>query len=125
MKGKLRWVVVGLVALATIINYIDRQAITVLWPAQMAPDMFPDMDADGHKVVLGIISSVFIFAYAFGQAIFGKIFDWVGTRVGFALSIGIWSIATALHAFAKGVVCLLYTSPSPRDRQKSRMPSSA
>ena len=103
MKGNLRWFVVGLVALATVINYIDRQAITVLWPAQMAPDMFPDMDADGHKVILSIISSVFIFAYAFGQAIFGKIFDWVGTRMGFALSIGIWSIATALHAFAKGV----------------------
>jgi ACS family hexuronate transporter-like MFS transporter len=102
-KGKLRWWVVGLVALATVINYIDRQAITVLWPAQMADDMFPDMDADGHKVILGIISSVFIFAYAFGQAIFGKIFDWVGTRIGFALSIGIWSLATALHAFAKGV----------------------
>lgn len=108
MKGKLRWVVVGLVALATIINYIDRQAITVLWPAQMAPDMFPDMDADGHKAILGIISSVFIFAYAFGQAIFGKIFDWVGTRIGFALSIGIWSLATALHAFAKGVWSLSF-----------------
>jgi len=106
MKGNLRWVVVGLVALATVINYIDRQAITVLWPAQMAPDMFPDMDADGHKQVLGTISAVFIFAYAFGQAIFGKIFDWVGTRIGFALSIGIWSIATALHAFAKGVLSL-------------------
>ena len=106
MKGNLRWVVVGLVALATVINYIDRQAITVLWPAQMAPDMFPDMDADGHKAILGTISAVFIFAYAFGQAIFGKIFDWVGTRIGFALSIGIWSIATALHAFAKGVLSL-------------------
>ena len=102
-KGKLRWWVVGLVALATVINYIDRQAITVLWPAQMANDMFPDMDADGHKFILGVVSSVFIFAYAFGQAIFGKIFDWVGTRLGFALSIGIWSLATALHAFAKGV----------------------
>ena len=105
-KGKLRWWVVGLVALATVINYIDRQAITVLWPAQMAPSMFPDMDADGHKVILGVVSSVFIFAYAFGQAIFGKIFDWVGTRIGFALSIGIWSLATALHAFAKGVLSL-------------------
>ena len=38
-KGKLRWWVVGLVALATVINYIDRQAITVLWPAQMANDL--------------------------------------------------------------------------------------
>ncbi|MEM8900767.1 MAG: MFS transporter, partial [Bacteroidota bacterium] len=38
------------------------------------------------------------------QAIFGKIFDWLGTRIGFALSIGVWSIATALHAFARGVL---------------------
>ena len=45
-----------------------------------------------------------MFSYAFGQAIFGKIFDWIGTRLGFALSIGVWSIATALHAFARGVV---------------------
>ena len=47
---------------------------------------------------------IFIFSYAFGQAIFGKIFDWIGTRLGFALSISVWSIATMLHAFAKGVV---------------------
>lgn len=100
----LRWWVVSLVAIATIINYIDRQTINVLWPEQIAPDLFPDMDADGHKYILGIVSTVFIFAYAAGQAIFGKIFDWVGTRLGFVLSIGIWSLATAAHAFAKGVI---------------------
>ncbi|MEL6686288.1 MAG: MFS transporter [Pseudomonadota bacterium] len=104
--GKLRWIVVGLVALATVINYIDRQTITVLWPQHMAPDLFPDMDADGHKQILGLVSAVFILAYAAGQAIFGKIFDWIGTRLGFVLSIGAWSIATALHAFAQGVLSL-------------------
>lgn len=106
MKGKLRWWVVGLVALATVINYIDRQTITVLWPQHMAPDLFPDMDADGHKSILGIVSAVFILSYAAGQAIFGKIFDWIGTRLGFVLSIGVWSIATALHAFAQGLLSL-------------------
>lgn len=103
IKG-LRWWVVSLVALATIINYIDRQTLNVLWPAHIAPDLFPDMDADGHKYILGIVSVVFIFSYAIGQAVFGKIFDWIGTRLGFVLSIGVWSIATALHAFAQGVV---------------------
>jgi len=49
-----------------------------------------------------LISIIFVFSYAFGQAIFGKIFDWIGTRLGFALSIGVWSFATALHAFATG-----------------------
>ncbi len=100
----LRWWVVTLVALATIINYIDRQTINVLWPEQIAPDLFPDMDADGHKYILGVISTVFIFAYAAGQAIFGKIFDWIGTRLGFVLSIGVWSLATAAHAFAQGIL---------------------
>jgi len=103
-KGKLRWVVVGLVALATIINYIDRQTLSVLWPTEIAPELFPDMDADGHKGIYATISIVFVFAYAFGQAIFGKIFDWVGTRLGFVLSIGVWSLATIAHAFARGVL---------------------
>lgn len=106
IKGKrgLRWWVVSLVAIATIINYIDRQTINVLWPENIAPELFPDMDSDGHKYILGIISTVFIFAYAAGQAIFGKIFDWIGTRLGFVLSIGVWSIATAAHALAQGVL---------------------
>lgn len=104
--GKLRWIVIGLVALATVINYIDRQTITVLWPQHMAPDLFPNMDADGHKQILGLVSAVFILAYAAGQAIFGKLFDWIGTRLGFVLSIGVWSIATALHAFAQGILSL-------------------
>ncbi|MEL6507713.1 MAG: MFS transporter, partial [Pseudomonadota bacterium] len=102
--GRLRWAVVGLVALATIINYIDRQTINVLWPQHIAPDLFPDLGPDGHKRILGTISVAFIFSYAFGQAIFGKIFDWIGTRLGFVLSIGVWSLATAAHALAQGVL---------------------
>lgn len=106
MKFKgLRWWVVGLIALATVINYIDRQALPVLWP-DIAEDLYPEKTADERKGIYAIISTIFIFSYAFGQAIFGKIFDKVGTRLGFTLSIGFWSIATALHAFAKGVVSL-------------------
>lgn len=102
LKG-LRWWIVGLIALATIINYIDRQSLSVLWP-EIAADLYPDKTADEHKSIYAYISIIFVFSYAFGQAIFGKIFDWVGTRIGFALSIGIWSIATALHALAKGLL---------------------
>lgn len=102
IKG-LRWWVVALIALATIINYIDRQSINVLWP-EIAADLYPDKTADERKEIYAFISVVFVFSYAFGQAIFGRIFDWVGTRVGFALSIGVWSVATALHAFAQGVL---------------------
>lgn len=99
----LRWWVVTLIALATVINYIDRQSLNVLWPS-IAGDLYPDKSVDEHKQIYAFISVVFVLSYAFGQAIFGKIFDWVGTRIGFVLSIGLWSIATALHAFAKGIV---------------------
>lgn len=104
IKG-LRWWVITLIALATVINYIDRQALPVLWP-DIAEDLYPEKTSDERKGIYAIISTIFIFSYAFGQAIFGKIFDKLGTRIGFALSIGFWSIATALHALAKGVVSL-------------------
>ncbi len=103
MKKKgLRWWVVALIALAAVINYIDRQSIGVLWP-DIAAELYPDSSPDERKAIYGRISFVFVIAYAFGQAIFGKIFDWIGTRLGFALSIGVWSIATAMHALARGL----------------------
>lgn len=105
--GGLRWWVIALIALATVINYIDRQSLPVLWP-DIAEDLYPEKNADERKAIYGTISVVFLFSYAFGQAIFGKIFDKLGTRIGFTLSIGFWSIATALHAFAKGVVSLSF-----------------
>ena len=101
----LRWWVIALIALATIINYIDRQALSVLWP-DIVEDLFPDESALERKQIYANISIVFVFAYAFGQAIFGKIFDWVGTRFGFVLSIGVWSLATVAHAFAQGILSL-------------------
>ncbi len=99
IKG-LRWWVIALIALAAVINYIDRQSLNVLWP-DMSIDLYPDKTVDERKQVFGLISSIFMISYAFGQAIFGKIFDKIGTRLGFALSIGVWSIATALHAIAR------------------------
>jgi ACS family hexuronate transporter-like MFS transporter len=97
MKGNFRWVIVTLVALATIINYIDRGALAVLWPEISA-------DLGLTKTDYAIIINVFTFAYAFGQTLFGKIFDWIGTRLGFVLAIGVWSLATILHAAAKSLL---------------------
>ncbi|MEM1052171.1 MAG: MFS transporter [Pseudomonadota bacterium] len=96
-KGKLRYWIVGLVALATIINYIDRGALGFLWP-----EISKELELSEYDYA--IILNVFTFAYAFGQSIFGKIFDWIGVRLGFVLSIVVWSAATILHAFARGLV---------------------
>ncbi len=95
-KGGLRWVSVSLVALATVINYIDRGALGFLWP-----EISEDLGLS--KLDYAIILNVFTFAYAFGQTLFGKIFDWIGTRLGFVLSIVVWSAATMLHAAATGL----------------------
>jgi ACS family hexuronate transporter-like MFS transporter len=96
MRGKLRYWIVALVALATIINYIDRGALAVLWP-----EISEELGLT--KVEYAIIINVFTFAYAFGQTIFGKIFDWIGVRLGFVLAIAAWSLATMLHAVASGL----------------------
>lgn len=96
VKG-LRWLVVSLVGLATVINYIDRNALAVMWPG-IAEDL--GMGKEDYALIL----SFFMIAYAIGQTAFGKIFDQVGTRVGFLLSILIWSASIALHAVAKSVL---------------------
>lgn len=92
-----RWCIVCLVALATIINYIDRGALGFLWP-----EISKELGLS--KADYAIILNVFTFAYAFGQTLFGKIFDWIGTRLGFVLSIVVWSGATMLHAISSGLV---------------------
>ncbi|MBV7260328.1 MFS transporter [Erythrobacter crassostreae] len=92
----LRYGIVILVAVATVINYIDRGALGFLWP-EISQDLgLTELD-------YAIILNVFTFAYAFGQSLFGKIFDWIGTRLGFVLSIVVWSAATMLHAAAAGL----------------------
>ena len=106
IKG-LRWWVIALIALATVINYIDRQALVVLWPS-ISEELYPDKTMTERKEIYAFISVVFMFSYAFGQSIFGKIFDKLGTRIGFVLSIGFWSISTALHALAKGVLSFAF-----------------
>lgn len=101
LKGNLRWVIVVLVALATIINYIDRGALGFLWP-----EISEDLGLT--KTDYAIILNVFTFAYAFGQTLFGKIFDWIGVRMGFVLSIVVWSAATVLHALAVGLASFAF-----------------
>jgi len=97
LRNRFRWAIVTLVAIATVINYIDRGALGLLWPEISA-------DLGMSKLDYAIILNVFTFAYAFGQTLFGKIFDWIGTRLGFVLSIAVWSAATMLHSVARGVV---------------------
>ena len=97
IKG-LRWYIISLIALATIINYIDRTAINILWP-YIHKD-FGIAEADS-KDALKLITTFFMIAYAIGQTVTGKLMDAVGTRIGFVVSIVGWSVSIALHAVAR------------------------
>lgn len=99
MRNRLRWCIVSLVALATIINYIDRNALGIMWP-EVSRDL--NLTTTDYAIIL----NVFTFAYAFGQSLFGKIFDWIGTRFGFVLSIVVWSVSIMLHAVANSLATL-------------------
>ena len=95
----LRWWVIALVCLATIINYIDRSALGIMWPAMSE-------DLGLTKGDYAWIINIFTITYAAGKFISGKLYDKVGTKIGFVLSIFFWSLASVLHFFAKGAASL-------------------
>ena len=99
IKG-LRWWIIGLIGLSTVINYIDRSAINIMWPYIYKEFGIADVDS---KNALAYITTFFMIAYAIGQTVTGKMMDAIGTRLGMAVSIVGWSISIALHAFAKGL----------------------
>jgi ACS family hexuronate transporter-like MFS transporter len=112
--SRFRWVVLGLVFLAITINYIDRMVIGLL-----APDYLKQPNGPISEEAYGTIMGAFGLAYALGQAAAGRWLDKVGTRLGYAVSLFAWSIASILHALARtafgfGVLrCLLGVTESP------------
>ncbi len=98
IKG-LRWWIIGLIFIATVINYIDRTAFALLWP-EMGKDL--GMDNSDYAFMLNI----FMITYATSKFLSGRLYDKIGTRIGFTLSILVWSLAAAFHAIARGVISL-------------------
>src|SRR6266508_1942566 len=86
----LRWWIVGLIFLATLINYIDRLTISVL-----APVITHDLGLTNTQ--FGGILFWFLLAYTISQGLSGKLYDRIGTRLGFTFSIIVWSVAAMAH----------------------------
>ncbi|MEI8059389.1 MAG: MFS transporter, partial [Ferruginibacter sp.] len=99
IKG-LRWWIIALIGIATVINYIDRSAINIMWPYIYKDFGIADVD---NKNALALLTTFFMIAYAIGQTVTGKLMDAIGTRLGMAYSIAAWSISIALHSLAKGI----------------------
>jgi ACS family hexuronate transporter-like MFS transporter len=93
--GKFRWTICSLVFFATTINYLDRQVISLLKS---------DLTKGFHWTEIDYSNIVIAFqvSYAIGMLGVGRLIDRVGTKLGYALSLIVWSIAAVGHAFVKG-----------------------
>lgn len=94
-----RWWIVGMIALATAINYLDRQNLPVALSEIRKSFEVSDVD-------YGLINSLFLFAYGTMYALGGRLIDVLGSRIGYFILIVWWSIANVLHGFVSSVMGL-------------------
>ena len=90
---RLRWYVCGLLFFATTINYVDRQVLGLLKPAL-------EKEFGWREADYGWIVFAFQLAYALMMPIAGRLIDWAGTRLGYAVAVAMWSAAAMAHSLA-------------------------
>ena len=87
-----RWVICALLFIATTVNYMDRQVLSLTWKDFIAPE-FHWTDAD-----YGTITGLFSIFYAIANLFAGKFVDWMGTKKGYLIAIFVWSTGAVMHA---------------------------
>ncbi len=92
--GNYRWVVVALLFFATTINYLDRQIIGLLKPTLEKQLHWTEVD-------YSYIVMAFTASYAVGLLLFGNFIDKIGTKLGYTISLIVWSLAAMGHAIVK------------------------
>ncbi|WP_260706585.1 MFS transporter [Edaphobacter flagellatus] len=99
MNKHLRWWMLGFAFTATVINYLDRQALSVAAPV---------LRAEFHLRSLSYAHIVFAFllAYTLMNGISGLLIDRLGTKIGYGLFVAWWSLSALLHSFAQGSTSL-------------------
>lgn len=95
--GKYRWRILALLFFATTINYIDRQVLGILKP-------YLEEDLGWTEIDYSNIVVAFQAAYAIGYLFMGWLMDKVGTKKGFTISVGLWSIAAMAHGAVRSVL---------------------
>lgn len=98
--SRARWLVLALLFASTAINYVDRQALSVLLPSLRTELQLSSAD-------YGAITTAFMLAYTVSQLLSGALIDRVGTRIGFAIAMAVWSLAAMGHAAVSGALTLL------------------
>jgi MFS transporter, ACS family, hexuronate transporter len=92
-----RWIICGLLFFATTLNYMDRQVLGLLKPTLQSPTRGIGMT----EVQFAAIVSIFSAAYALGLLLSGSFVDRVGTRIGYAVALSIWTVASMSHALVR------------------------
>ncbi|SIR34699.1 MFS transporter [Pontibacter lucknowensis] len=92
--GSYRWTICALLFAATTINYLDRQVMGLLKPA--LEQQFSWTESDYAAIV-----TAFTAAYALSMVVFGRFIDKIGTKMGYSISIVVWSVAAMAHAAAR------------------------
>lgn len=92
----LRWYIAGLLCLASALNYLDRQTLSVLIGTIKE-------QLNLTNASYGEINAWFLVSYGVMYAVSGRVIDYIGTRRGFILFVSGWSIANMLHVFAATV----------------------
>lgn len=101
MRSNHRWVICGLLFLATTINYVDRQILSYLKPIL-------DRELGWTNEQFGTVHGAFFAAYAASLLIFGRIVDRIGVKAGYALAIALWSVAALAHAWVGSVAGFIW-----------------
>lgn len=96
---RLRWVMIALAFLATLINYLDRQTLSVAAPVLI--QQFHMSAVTYSRIVFG-----FLLAYTIMNAISGPVIDRIGTKAGYLLCMAWWSASSCLHGLASGAFSL-------------------
>jgi ACS family hexuronate transporter-like MFS transporter len=91
--GRVRWTICAMLFFATSINYMDRQVIALLKPTL-------EHTIGLTEISYGYIVDAFQIAYAIGLLVAGRVVDKIGTRIGYVLIMGIWSLSAMGHALA-------------------------
>jgi len=94
--GHHRWIICALLFFATTVNYVDRQVIGIL-----APKLGKEIGWNEQQYAIIVVC--FQAAYALGMLLSGPLIDKLGTRIGYALMLFIWSLAGAAHGLARSV----------------------
>lgn len=97
--GKYRWTICGLVFFATTVNYLDRAVISLLKPYLAESFKWSAVE---ETAIYADIEMAFKLSYAIGMLFAGRLIDKLGTKIGYAISTGLWSLAAILHALATG-----------------------